>query len=903
MQKAKQGTLDDFLLTSLEQPRSEEESKEKARNQSPRPTKEKEGRNSTNREGLEMPAAEEGKSYLLLQVDYDGEQGKAFCKLYDVTTSKVHVLYDNTKHLPYFLADVPPDKISKIAKIVKDPSFERIELVEKVDPFTGRKVKLTKVVTKDPLAVRRMRDAIPVAYEAHIKYFNNYIYDLGLIPGMPYEVSKGQLKFAGKVPSRDDVDALLKSLEYTDEISKKTALDWFPIFETPIPTVKRVAIDIEVYTPTKGRVPNPKDAEFPIISIALAGSDGLKKVLVLERKDVAGFDGELKEIQVEFFKSERDLMMKFFEVLSQYPVVLTFNGDDFDIPYIFYRAVKLGIGDLTPFTVTKQEGKPATKYNLGLHVDLFRFFFNKAVRNYAFEARYSEYNLDAVASGILGANKMKLDTIVSFVDLKTLILYNYRDAEITLGLTTFSDELVWKLMILLARISKLGLEELTRVEVSTWIKNLYYWEHRQRGLLIPSKEEIARRGKIRTSAIIKGKGYKGAIVIDPPAGVFFNVVVLDFASLYPSVIKNWNISYETVDIAECRNEREVRDENGDVLHKVCMDKVGLTALITGLLRDFRVKIYKRKSKQKDLESSQKALYDVVQRAMKVFINATYGVFGDDKFPLYAPAVAESVTALGRFVITNTLRKAEQIGLRVLYGDTDSLFLHNPSKDKLEEIVAWVKKEFNLDFEVDKAYKLVLFSGLKKNYMGVSQDGKVEIKGMLAKKRNTPEFLKSSFNDVKSIVASMNSEADVEVAKQKVAEEIKEIYNKLREKGYNLDQLAFKVMLSKSIEQYTKTMPQHAKAALQLKRVTGQEMTSRDIILFVKVKGKEGVKPVQLAKLKEVDVEKYVEAVRSTFEQVLKALGLSWDDITSRISIDSFFTPQTPDPRQSLQSPR
>jgi len=139
---------------------------------------------------------------------------------------------------------------------------------------------------------------------------------------------------------------------------------------------------------------------------------------------------------------------------------------------------------------------------------------------------------------------------------------------------------------------------------------------------------------------------------------------------------------------------------------------------------------------------------------------------------------------------------------------------------------------------------------------------------------------------------MQSEADVNAAKEKVAQEIKEIYTRLKEKGYNLDQLAFKVMLSKSIDQYTKTMPQHAKAALQLKNSTGINVTSRDIILFVKVKGKDGVKPVQLAKLKEVDVEKYVEAVRSTFEQVLKAFGLTWDDITSRISIDSFFTPQT-----------
>lgn len=141
----------------------------------------------------------------------------------------------------------------------------------------------------------------------------------------------------------------------------------------------------------------------------------------------------------------------------------------------------------------------------------------------------------------------------------------------------------------------MGIEELTRTEVSTWIKNLYYWEHRRRNWLIPLKEEILERSSsIKTASVIKGKGYKGAVVIDPPAGVFFNVVVLDFASLYPSIIRTWNISYETVDLNDCKNIREVKDETGNVLHNICFDRPGITAVITGLLRDFRVKIYKRR---------------------------------------------------------------------------------------------------------------------------------------------------------------------------------------------------------------------------------------------------------------------------------------------------------------------
>ncbi len=474
------------------------------------------------------------------------------------------------------------------------------------------------------------------------------------------------------------------------------------------------------------------------------------------------------------------------------------------------------------------------------------------------------------------------------MSLTKLIQYNFRDSEITLKLTTFNNEIVWKLIVLFSRISKLGIEELTRTEISAWVKNLYYWEHRRRNWLIPLKEEILERtSSLKTAAVIKGKGYKGAVVINPPVGVFFNVTVLDFASLYPSIIRNWNLSYETVDVEQCKKPYEVKDETGEILHVVCMDKPGITAVMTGLLRDFRVKIYKKKAKHSNADQEHKMLYDVVQRGMKVFINATYGVFGAETFPLYAPAVAESVTALGRFVITNTVKKAQDLGMRVLYGDTDSLFIYQPTPEKLQEVVSWVKQTFKLDLELDKSYKFVAFSGLKKNYFGIFTDSSVDIKGMLVKKRNTPEFLKESFKEVKDLMMKINSPTDLEEVKKEVKERIKDIYDKLRNKGFNLDQLAFRVMLSKSVESYTKNTPQHVKAAAQL-RAFGVQVLPRDIISFVKVKNKEGVKPVQLAKLSEVDIDKYYDAVRSTFEQLLKSLGINWDEIESTVSIDSFF---------------
>jgi DNA polymerase elongation subunit (family B) len=873
---ARQLTLGDFSALKLEH--RQEQGREKEEEQ---PQKESvEVRRAKPR--VELRQAQEGRRYFLLAVDYDGKAGKAVCKLYDPENQELAVHYDNTGHKSYFLVDLEPEQVRKNPKIVKHESFERIETVIKVDPYTGRKIKLTKIVVKDPLAVRTLRELVPRAYEAHIKYFNNYIYDFNLIPGMPYTISKGRL-----VPLNPQVDVkeVTEAFNDSDELTREMAVDWAPLFESEIPSVKRVALDIEVYTPMMGRVPDPIKAEFPIISVALAGTDGLKKVLVLTRE---GFSHgkNMGEVEVESFDSERELLRRLFEIISNYPLVLTFNGDDFDVPYLYYRSLKLG---LTPEDVPFDLGSRDTKFLHGFHVDLYRFFFNKAVRNYAFEGRYSEYNLDTVAQALLGISKVKLDDSIGAIDTAKLIEYNFRDSEITLNLTTFQGELVWKLIVLFSRISKLGIEELTRTEISAWVKNLYYWEHRKRGWLIPLKEEITERtSKLKTSAVIKGKGYKGAMVIDPPVGVFFDVTVLDFASLYPSIIRNWNLSYETVDVKECKKLDEVKDEEGNVLHTVCKDRPGITAVITGLLRDFRVKIYKKKAKQKGIDEERRTLYDVVQRGMKVFINATYGVFGAETFPLYAPAVAESVTALGRFVITSTVKKAEEMGLKVLYGDTDSLFIYKPRSEVLKKLVDWVKEAFGLDLEVDKSYRYIAFSGLKKNYFGVLENDKVDIKGMLAKKRNTPEFLKEAFKEARDLMAKVRTPEEMEKAKQDLTVKVKEVYAKLRNKEYNLDELAFRVMLAKDPNSYEKNTPQHVKAA-RLLREFNVQVLPRDVISFVKVKGREGVKPVQLAKLPEVDVEKYYDSVKSTFEQLLKSLGVSWEKIESTTSIESFFS--------------
>jgi len=826
---------------------------------------------------------------ILLSVGYDGKQYKAYLLFYNPTSGKIVKIYDPYRHKPYFLTDyTPEDMVSKFRNIITHRGFSHLEVVEKYHALLDKKIHMTKIVARDPLSVGGSRNSMREilkghAWEAHIKYHNCYIYDTGLIPGMLYRLKNGKIEPV-KVTIPDEVSNRILPKYPSNKKIKEEVLSWLQLLQAPIPEIKRLAIDIEVYSPVQDRIPSPDEAKYEVIAVSLASSDGLKKVLLLERENMKN-DEKITclpgNVEINYFKNEKKLLEETFNYLRQYPLILTFNGDNFDLPYLRKRAQKLGIKEEDIPIIRRQDGTYITDR---IHVDLYRFFNNKAMQVYAFNNSYQEAKtLDVISKALLGEGKVVHLKAISEMSYGELAEYSFKDAELTLKLTTFNDNLVIKLIILMMRISKATIDDITRTGISAWIKNMLYYEHRKRNYLIPLSEELTRyKGQTVTRAIIKGKKYLGAIVIDPVSGIFFNVIVLDFASLYPSVIKRWNLSYETV---RCPHP-ECRDNIiPGTSHWVCKKRIGLSSFIIGLLRDFRVYIYKvLANTEKNPELRQQ--YKVVQRALKVFINASYGVFGAETFSLYCPPVAESTTALGRHAILSSLKKAKDLGLVILYGDTDSLFIWNPSQEQIEELMKWSREYLEIDLDIDKKYKWIAFSGRKKNYLGIYIDGKVDIKGLVGKKRNTPEFVKKLFSDVIAVLSKVENVEQLEEAKDEIRKITYENYKKLKNRLFTLDELAFRVTLTKSLKSYTKTTPQHVKAARQLARF-GKKIEVGDIISFVKTRDNEGVKAIQLARIDEIDDEKYIEYIRTTAEQILESLGASFEEIMGKIQLSLF----------------
>ena len=104
--------------------------------------------------------------------------------------------------------------------------------------------------------------------------------------------------------------------------------------------------------------------------------------------------------------------------------------------------------------------------------------------------------------------------------------------------------------------------------------------------------------------------------------------------------------------------------------------------------------------------------------------------------------AEATTALGRHIILDTIDKCKKVDIEVLYGDTDSLFVKNPTPEQIKEIINVAKNDHGVELEVDKEYRYVVLSNRKKNYLGVTKDGKADVKGLTGKKSHTPKFIKT-----------------------------------------------------------------------------------------------------------------------------------------------------------------
>ena len=286
----------------------------------------------------------------------------------------------------------------------------------------------------------------------------------------------------------------------------------------------------------------------------------------------------------------------------------------------------------------------------------------------------------------------------------------------------------------------------TRAERNEYIllhefhKNQYICPDKQWGKGKVKVEEENAEGEEGVDAKKKDK-FKGGLVFEPEKGLYDKfILVMDFNSLYPSIIQEFNICFTTV-------ERSDLAEDEDKVPEVPtnQDQGILPRLIATLVS--RRREVKKLMKDKSATADQLATWDIKQLALKLTANSMYGCLGYTKSRFYARPLAMLTTYKGREILRRTKDMAEEKMLRVIYGDTDSVMI-NTNVDNIQDALKLgneFKKEVNdsyrlLEIDIDNVFRRILLHA-KKKYAAINMvpvDGKyiekLEVKGLDMRRR-------------------------------------------------------------------------------------------------------------------------------------------------------------------------
>ncbi|TDZ18640.1 DNA polymerase alpha catalytic subunit [Colletotrichum orbiculare MAFF 240422] len=378
----------------------------------------------------------------------------------------------------------------------------------------------------------------------------------------------------------------------------------------------------------------------------------------------------------------------------------------------------------------------------------------------------------------------------------------------------------------------------TRAERNEYI--LLHEFHRS-NYICPDKQTFRGRMAQEENQEDDGEGkkkdkYKGGLVFEPEKGLYDKfVLVMDFNSLYPSIIQEFNICFTTVDRSATEQEDDAvpevpKDQDQGILPRLIATLVSRRRQVKALMKD------------KTATSEQLATWDIKQLALKLTANSMYGCLGYTKSRFYARPLAVLTTYKGREILRSTKELAESKALQVIYGDTDSVMI-NANVENVSDafkVGQEFKKAVNeryrlLEIDIDNVFRRILLQA-KKKYAAINlveNDGKyiekMEVKGLDMKRR---EYCGLSKEISSKILNEILSGDETEVSIARVHEYLREISGKMREQAIPPQKYIIYTQLGKAPTDYpnAESMPQVQVALREIAR--GKTVRRGDVISYI-----------------------------------------------------------------------
>jgi len=752
--------------------------------------------------------------FWLLDINYEVKDQRPEIWLWGIDDEGKRVLVTDRDFITYFY--VLPEEgedAEKLAEGIEQvsaslPCVVGLEVIDK--KYFGKHVKAIKVYCQDPDAMPECIRVISKVkgagnfLEDDIRYSMRYMIDNGIVPCGWHEAE------VEEEPDTHDiqVDRML--------IAKSRPRYLPEIIE--IPKLRILGFSM-IYYSLKG---SPKPAKNPIIVISAITNTGEKREFVAEKTEE---DGKIIRDFIDFVRN--------FDP----DIIVGFETNRRDIPYLMTRAKISGLS----LRIDRANTEPHTSAygHISItgraNVDLF---------DYADEFPEVKIKTLENISDYLGIMKIGERELIEDIEYAQywddpakrpkLLKFSMDNTKCIMGIT----EAILDFAIQLSSLVGLPLDQVGTAAVGFRVEWFLIRHAYQMGELVPKKIE---RPYIP---------YAGALVLEPKPGIHENIAVLDFKSMYPNIMITYNASPDTYVPPE-----ELEPESGvfiapEVNHRFRREPPGFYHEV--LMKLIRARNYVREElKRVDHGTVKYRLLDARQKAIKVIANATYGYAGWIGARWYIKPVAEAVTAWGRYIIMNTIKIAKDLGLEVIYGDTDSIFVKN-DPDKIEKLSKIIEEKFGLEIKPDKVYVRVLFTEAKKRYCGLMPDGRLDIVGLEVVRGDWANAAKQIQEKVLEIIMKEGSV-------RKAVDYVRMYITNLREKKIPYRDLIIWKTLTKPPEEYEVKAP-HVEAARALQR-EGWTLAIGDKVGYIITVGSgklhERAKPYVLASYDDIDIEYYI----------------------------------------------
>jgi len=606
--------------------------------------------------------------------------------------------------------------------------------------------------------------------------------------------------------------------------------------DAPPPRLRTAAIDV-VFFAEKGSARPDRD---PVRLISLCFDDGSELQL----------EGEEPEILRSLVSAIRD---------KDPDILVGFGVNRLQWGYLVERAKRLGIrldlGRLGAEPRTSVHGHVSIRGRLNIDLeDMARDIPELTIEN--LEEFVSYLGIDA-----------RLDTIEEYElaerwaeDRESVKRYSMQRAKAILKAFEALRDFIFSLSSLTYMPADYVLTASAGFRVENYLMSLAV----KVGELIPRRSEVAH------------VSYPGGLVKEPIKGMHENVAVLDFRSMYPSLIIKYNISFDTL------------SPSGE---NVAPNGYRFRARPEGFLpRALKTLLEERRRIQERLrrlppDSVEARILDARQRAVKIIANAIYGYTGWAGARWYSREVAEATTAWGREVISSTIKRAEELGMKVVYSDTDSLFLKN-YESRLEKLVEWIEKDLGLEAKLEKIFKRIVFTEAKKRYAGITEEGRIEIVGLEAVRGDWSMIAREA---QKAVLEALLKTGDPGEALRKA----KEYVRMLKRGEVDRKKLIIWRQITRPLSEYSATQP-HIIVARELIK-EGWRIQPGDKVGYVIARGSgplySRARPYFKISREEIDWEYYIEKqVAPACGRVLEAVGVKAEKIleTDESTLLEFF---------------